>query len=615
MMAWSEIDTKGRTTGQIKVKCPACIDRRTNKRDTSLSVNLDTGMAKCHYCNEKSFRESGISNKLNKSYLLPEQKWKNYTSISEEFVRYFEKRGINQSTVIDNRITEEIIFQPALGRKVPSIVFNYFEGDTIVNKKYRSIDKKFTQSPGTKNIFYGLNDILESDEIYIVEGEMDKLALWEIGIKNVISVPNGANDNDDVWENAQTVISGVKKFYIATDCDEKGQNLSEKIAQRLGRWKCARVVFNNKDANGDLMEGREVLEEAIASAKPYPLSGTYTVEDLFDPLMALYNNGTPDTLYPKKSFFGPMKEVFSTMKGHLVTVTGIPSHGKSNFLDWYVLNLINDYDLKASWFSPEHHPMALHQSTLIEKVTGKAFDMEKAEKLGCERVSAEEILKYKEWANEKIYLTGPEGSESPTWDWLLDRFKEQMYSYGIDIFIIDAFNKVLFKDKGNKYDLINTCLTELTSFAQRNNVIIFLVAHPTKMQKNEQTGAYNIPSLYDVSGSADFRNQTHDGFTIYRNFGDQQLGTQDSTDFYNMKTKFSFQGNINGRVNFKYHLPSGRYYAADYNFQNESFLDQSKVDNSNPSNLPSNLIPNPRPDRSCSSIEAPWDSPEDEIPF
>lgn len=61
---------------------------------------------------------------------------------------------------------------------------------------------------------------------------MDKLALWEIGLKNVISVPNGANDKDDVWENAQAIISRVKKFYIATDCDEKRQILSKKIAQR-----------------------------------------------------------------------------------------------------------------------------------------------------------------------------------------------------------------------------------------------------------------------------------------------------------------------------------------------------------------------------------------------
>jgi len=245
---------------------------------------------------------------------VPVQNWKNYTSLSEDFILYFEKRGISQSTVIDNRITEEIIYQPALNMKAPSIVFNYFEGETLINKKYRTLDKKFTQTSGTKNSFYGLNDIIEAEEIFIVEGEMDKLALWEIGRKNVISVPNGANDNDDVWENSESYISSVKKFYLATDCDEKGQILSEKIAQRLGRWRCFRVVFKNKDANDDLIEGRKVLEDSIASARPYPVSGTYTVDDLFDPIMKLYENGTPETIYLKKIFFGPIKEVFSTMQ-------------------------------------------------------------------------------------------------------------------------------------------------------------------------------------------------------------------------------------------------------------------------------------------------------------
>ncbi|MFV0404634.1 MAG: hypothetical protein ACK5KV_11945, partial [Bacteroides graminisolvens] len=38
------IDVNGRTSGKMKVKCPFCHDRRTNKRDKSLSVNLGTGL-------------------------------------------------------------------------------------------------------------------------------------------------------------------------------------------------------------------------------------------------------------------------------------------------------------------------------------------------------------------------------------------------------------------------------------------------------------------------------------------------------------------------------------------------------------------------------------------
>jgi twinkle protein len=65
--------------------------------------------------------------------------------------------------------------------------------------------------------------------------------------------------------------------------------------------------------------------------------------------------------------------------------------------------------------------------------------------------------------------------------------------------------------------------------------------------------------LYDVSGSSDFRNQTHDGFSIYRFFGDEE--NEPMTVFENLKTKMKFQGEIGGSVEFDYHLPSGRYYA------------------------------------------------------
>jgi twinkle protein len=243
------------------------------------------------------------------------------------------------------------------------------------------------------------------------------------------------------------------------------------------------------------------------------------------------------------------------MMGQVTTITGIPSHGKSNFNDWYVLNLINDYNLKGSWFSPEHTPMSLYQTNLIEKVTGKSFFGK------GNRISKEMLEQYKEWADEKIYLTACD--ELPTWNWILDKFKEQLYSFGINIFVIDAFNKLILP-KGNKLDAINDVLSRLTHFAQSNNVLVFLVAHPTKMKKDEKTGAYDMPTLYDVSGSADFRNQTHNGYTIHRVFdgADKQGNTNFAhTKFVNTKTKYSFQGEIGAEIKFEFETLNGRYYA------------------------------------------------------
>lgn len=549
---WQDIDLKGKTSGQKKFKCPACSAQRTNKQDKSLSVDITKGVAKCHYCDAVSIRDFG-KNKTGRKYKLPSQNWKNYTKLSDKVVAYYENtRKISQSTLIACRVTEEKHYQPALGKEVNNIVYNYFEGESLVNKKYRSGNKKFTQSAGTKNIFYGINDIIGEKEVYIVEGEEDKHALYEIGIKNCISVPNGANDNDDVWENSKTYLEGVERFIIATDCDDKGNELAFKIAHRLGKWRCVRVQFKNKDANDDLIEGREVLENSIKNPKKFPVNGTFTAKDLQTEIFSLYEDGMPKTIFPKHRSFGNLKNVFTTMRGHLVTITGIPSHGKSAFTEWYVLNLVNDHNLKASFFSPEHLPMELHHSTFAQKYWAKNFFFEP-------RISKDEVQQYIDWADEKIYFTCPENGDFPSWDWLFDKFKEQVYAFGIDIFVIDAFNKVSFNQKGDKLDLIGETLSKLTMFAQMHDVIVFLVAHPTKMKKNDR-GVYEMPTLYDVSGSADFRNQTHDGFCIYRYFGDPEIGTDDCTEFVNLKTKFSFQGKMTEKVAFEYHLPSGRYY-------------------------------------------------------
>ena len=557
---WSDINLKGKSSGQIKTTCPACSPERKNKSDRCLSVNIKEGVAKCHHCEGISIREDRALVQ-DKVYKLPEQNWVNYTKLSDGMVKWCESRKIRQSTLKELGITEEEYFQPQAGKKMNNIVFNYFEGDTLVNKKFRSGGKHFTQTAQTKPIFYNINAAIGQDEVFIVEGEFDVLAMHQCGFKNTISIPNGANDNDDFWINCEKYLKDVSKFYIATDNDDKGEIVADKIAQRLGRYRCIRVLFQEKDANGDLIIGGEdLVKESIVNGKRYPASGTFTMEDLAGGIHDLYDNGLPETLFPKHRCFGNLKNVFTVMRGHLVVSTGIPSHGKSNFTEWYVLNLIRDYNLKASFFSPEHNPMALHQTTFIEKFYGRNFWQDNPDR---PKIKKEEIDRYIKWANEKIYITAPERGEMPTWSWIMEKFKEQMFIYGVDMFIIDAFNKIDFdKSSDSELSKIKRVLTHLTMFAQMNNVIIFLVVHPTKMRKNEN-GVYDLPTLYDCSGSADFRNQTHDGFTIYRHFeqnAEAQVDEND-VDFVTQKVKMKFQGEMNAKEVFRFDVVSGRYYA------------------------------------------------------
>lgn len=569
---WDLMDLR-KSSGTEKIKCPICHDGRKNKSDKSLNVWHNNGTAKCFNdsCHALFFRDSVESSITKSTYVLPSQEFRNYTKLSDQLVKYCEnERSIKQYTLNHFEISEEKYWQPALNKEVNNIVFNYFESETVVNKKYRSANKKFTQSKNGKPIFYNVNSIIGEDEAYIVEGEFDVLALYEIGIKNAISIPNGANDNDNYWINSEKYLKDIKKFYIATDNDESGNNVAEKIAQRLGRYRCERVIFEGKDANDDLKNN--VLNKSIYNTKRYPVSGTFTSEDLIDKMIDLYDSGLPNCLSFKNITLQPLNDIFKLMYGHLCIGTGIPSHGKSNFTEWLVLNYILENDIKASFFSPEHQPMELHYSTFVQKVIGKNYF---SEMQGTPRVSKNEIMQFHHWANQKLYLTSPEVGEYANWDWLFEKFKEQIITFGINIFIVDAWNKVEHNNNKPERENIGRTLSRLTQFAQQNNVLIIVIAHPTKMKK--ENGIYDKPSLYDVSGSADFRNQTHDGFCVYRYFGEESY-----TTFTNLKTKYSFQGEIGKEIQFDYHIPSGRYFPRGEESQDYNLLDYNSQELNEP---------------------------------
>lgn len=555
---WNSLPLK-KQSGREPIRCPKCDDVRTDKRDKSLKIEHDRGFGNCFYCEAFTIRDKAETRYQDKVYTFPKQEWRNYTNLPDKLVKWvWSERMISQNTLNQFEITQEEVYFPQTQKKQNAIVFNYFEGETLVNKKYRGVaningetKKLFTSHTGGKPIFYNINSIIGLDEVYIVEGEFDVLALYEIGIKNVISLPNGANDNDDFWINSEKYLKDVKKFIIATDNDSKGIEVREKIAQRLGRYRCIYIEFDSKDANDDLKSGE--LIKTIKNEKRFNIGGTFNSFDLIDETLRLYHEGMPKTIYPKNPCFGNLKDMFSVMQGQLTVVTGIPSHGKSSFNDWYVLNLVNDYDYKLSVFSPEHNPLELYNSSYARLATGKPF-------FGPNRMSENELLKYIEWSKDKIHYTTAEQGLEPDWDWLLNKFKEQMFTYGINIFVVDAWNKVQMPSGMNGKDGIDKILTKLTNFCIQHNVLMFLVVHPTKMKKDLQ-GNYEVPTLYDCSGSSDFRNQTHNGYTIYRVFETPQQ--EGSTMFVNQKTKFDFQGKIGERINFKYDIDSKRFYCND----------------------------------------------------
>jgi len=71
---------------------------------------------------------------------------------------------------------------------------------------------------------------------------------------------------------------------------------------------------------------------------------------------------------------------------------------------------------------------------------------------------------------------------------VLDKFGELVKRKGVKCFVIDPYNKVKLKGGSqNINDYTNEYLNLIDIFCRKYKAFIYLVAHPTKMQKEEDT--------------------------------------------------------------------------------------------------------------------------------
>ena len=96
-------------------------------------------------------------------------------------VAFFASRGISKETLDRNGVCGADAYFAPLGGMAPAVAFPYKRDGEVVNVKFRSEKKHFTQVRGAEKVLYGLDDVVGQADIIIVEGEMDKLALEEAG--------------------------------------------------------------------------------------------------------------------------------------------------------------------------------------------------------------------------------------------------------------------------------------------------------------------------------------------------------------------------------------------------------------------------------------------------
>ena len=425
----------------------------------------------------------------------------------------------------------------------------YLVGGELVNRKRRSIEgsKKFYQDSGSRKCFWNFDILtdasLRDEPLIITEGELDALAAIQAGFVRTVSIPNGApsveigdkpSDFYSYLDDAMPLFADVREIIIAADADEAGVRVLNDLGLRLGRPRCKWLEYPQrrdgsrrcKDLNEVLVEyGERGLIQTIKRARWAKADGVYRLSEL-PPL--------PHEPAVKVGFPG-FDNHFAMRRGDFTVVTGVPSHGKTSFINDLACRMARNHGWRAAFASFEQVPQTDHAKNLIAWHGG--MDAEAR----C-------------WIDEHFRFVVPSEDDTPDLTWVMECFAMAVIQHECDLLICDPWNELSHRRPPDM------TLTEYTGFAikefkrlaRKYRVHVMVAAHPAKMKR--ENGVYLPPSLYDISDSQHWANKADVGITVHR-----PDKTKNETEIHVTKVRYQNEIGEPGSVRTQFLFGQRRY--------------------------------------------------------
>lgn len=505
----------------IPIYCPYC-HGGNGKDKYTFALNAITGNFNCK---RGSCGKSGTFRTLLRDHGEEMERQKNYESIARvkknyktpttkintanaEAKAYLSIRGFSQETWELRGVGSD---------DSGNIAMPYYEGGKLVLIKFRPArkprngERKAWREEGGKPVFWGMDQCTEDKPLVIVEGEMDALALDECGIKNVVSVPSGAEDLtcfDLCWE----WLKKFKQIILWADNDGPGRELQRNLINRLGAWRCWTVQAERKDANEVLYyDGKEKVVEVFSQAKEVPISGLIRLADVkaFD-----YSK----SVRVKSGIRGLDKALGGFFMGQWTVWTGSSSSGKSTLLGQLLLESVEQGYPVCAYSGELPAPLFRYWIDLQAAGTDnlvKKYDSIKEEEIAYPKQETTKLIR--EWYRDKFFLYDSYGMATD--ETLFEVFEYAAMRYGCKVFMIDNLMTVTLNAAERDFYMKQTAfVNKVAEFAQRLQVHVHLVAHPRKPD-----GKYiNKITKMDVKGAGSITDRADNVLAVNRLTEDEQ---------------------------------------------------------------------------------------------
>lgn len=467
--------------------------------------------------------------------------------LSERHIELLEKRGLDPEIPVRFHVESE----DRQWIRIP-----YFVGDDVVNWKYRTLfgEKRFRQDEGARKTFWNFNAItdlsLADQPLIVTEGELDAFAAIQAGFARVVSVPDGApaqavGDDDrgakySYVREAEPALRDVRGIVLATDADAPGVNLMNDLALRLGKARCRWVQYPNgcKDLNDVLREGGEAaIRDVIAGARWVRVDGVYRMSELPPITRAdALDCGMPG-----------LGDHYRLRLGDFVVLTGIPSHGKTQFVGDLCCRMAEAHGWDTAFASFESTAQTDHRRML------RTWYLE----AHPDAVSEARRKEADQWIDRHFTFLVPDEDEDVTVAWLLEKAAAAVLRHGARIVVVDPWNEMdhLRPDNVTREEYTGIAIKQFRRFARKYRVHLIVIAHPTKLHK-ERSGGAPVPTLYDIADAAHWANKCDVGLVISRS------GESTETRLRVAKVRFEDEIGRAGDVMLRLDKARARYVSA-----------------------------------------------------
>ncbi len=269
--------------------------------------------------------------------------------------------------------------------------------------------------------------------------------------------------------------------------------------------------------------------------------------DLAARCLRLYERGQPPG--DSTGWLG-MDRHYTVAPGQWTLITGIPSSGKSEWLDALAVNLMETAGWNFAFYSPENYPTEAHLAKLAEKHVRKPFG-----RGPNERMTTDELQDAMEFITARTFWLAPKYRNPGALLEAADKWRQSIVKkFAV---VLDPWNALehLRPDRQTETEYVSESLSMVTNFCREADCHVFVVAHPSKLPRDAATGKRPVPTPYDIAGSAHWYNKADNILAVHR---DQVEGDQ-NVEIHVQKVRFKHIGRV-GIVDLQYERLTGRYH-------------------------------------------------------